>query len=316
MTRFPAPLLVLCSVLSVQFGQAIGKSLFGHIGPGGVVALRLGLAALVLLLIFRPALPRGRANVALVLGFGTAIAGMNLVYPAMQYLPLGLATSLQLLGPITLALLTSRRLLDVGFAALAGLGVWLFHSPAGAHYPLPGILLALASGAAMAAYLLLSRRAGASNVTAAPLVWAVAWAAVLTVPIGIAESGTALLDARVLAVGLIVAVLAAVVPYSLELVALRRIPPRTVGILQSLEPAAAGLAGTIILAEHLDSLQWLALGCVGAATAGTVAGHRRRKSPADDRTSVQNGLLSRRPTAESTGRNRHCVGQNDTETED
>lgn len=87
-------MLVLCSVLSVQFGQAIGKSLFGPVGPGGVVALRLGLAALVLLLIYRPALPRGRTNVVLVLGFGTAIAGMNLVYPAMQYLPLGLATSL------------------------------------------------------------------------------------------------------------------------------------------------------------------------------------------------------------------------------
>lgn len=280
MTRFPAPSLVLCSVLSVQFGQAIGKSLFGPIGSGGVVALRLGLAAIVLLLIFRPSLPRGRLNVALVLGFGTAIAGMNLVYPAMQYLPLGLATSLQLLGPIALALLTSRRLSDVGFAALAGFGVWLFHSPEGEWYAPPGILLALTSGAAMAAYLLLSRSAGAGNVTAAPLVWAVTWAAVLTVPIGIAENGASLLDPRVLAIGLVVAVLAAVIPYSLELMALRRIPPRIVGILQSLEPAAAGLAGTIILAEHLDALQWLALGCVGAASAGTIAvGQRLNESP-------------------------------------
>lgn len=282
MSRFPA-LLVLCSVLSVQFGQAIGKNLFGPIGPGGVVALRLGLAALILLLIFHPSLPRGRTNAMLALGFGTAIAGMNLVYPAMQYLPLGLATSLQLLGPITLALLTSRRVLDVGFATLAVLGIWLFHSPAGAHYELPGILLALASGVAMATYLLLSRRAGAGNATAAPLVWAVTWAAVLTVPIGVAESGTALLSARVLGVGLIVAVLAAAVPYSLELVALRRIPARTVGILQSLEPAAAGLAGTIILAEHLDALQWLALVCVGVASAGTVAVQRHRRTAETDR---------------------------------
>ncbi|WP_197679666.1 EamA family transporter [Brevibacterium sandarakinum] len=215
-----------------------------------------------------------------------------------------------------LALLTSRRLLDIGFAALACLGVWLFHSPAGAHYALPGILLALASGAAMATYLLLSRRAGASNVTAAPLVWAVTWAAVLTVPNGIVESGTALLNARVLGVGLIVAVLAAVLPYSLELVALRRIPPRIVGILQSLEPAAAGLAGTIILAEHLDALQWLALVCVGAASAGTVAGLRRRKSPATDRTSVQNGILTHGPTIGPAERKRHCTRQNITETED
>lgn len=271
MRKVPAPVLVLCSVASVQFGQAMGKSLFGEVGPAGVVALRLGLAALVLLAVLRPALPRSRRELGLVLGFGTAIAGMNLIYPALVYLPLGLATSLQLLGPIMLALLTSRRLRDVGFAVIAGIGLWLFYSPTDADYALTGLLLALASGVSMAAYLLLSRRAGKSFLTAAPLAWAVTWAAVLTVPLGIVESGTRLLAPQVLLIGLAVAVLAAVLPYSLELAALRRLPPRTVGVLQSLEPAAAGLAGTLILAEHLNLIQWLALACVAAASAGAVA---------------------------------------------
>lgn len=282
MARIPAPSLVLCSVLSVQFGQALGKGLFGEVGPGGVVALRLGLAALLLLLICRPDLPRGRREIGLALGLGSAIAGMNLVYPAMQYLPLGMATSLQLLGPIGLALVSSRRLLDVGSAALAGVGIWLFHAPSDTQAALPGVLLALASGAAMAMYLLLSRRAGSGTITAAPLAWAVTWAAVLTVPFGVVESGTALLDARVLGLGLIVAVLAAVLPYGLELMALRRLPPRVVGILQSLEPAAAGVAGTLLLDEHLALLQWGGLLCVGAAGAGTVMGHRRRTAIADE----------------------------------
>ncbi|GAB3702344.1 EamA family transporter [Nocardiopsis oceani] len=271
MTRFPASVLVLGSVLSVQFGQALGKGLFEQIGPAGVVALRLGLAAVVLMAVVRPALPRSRGELGLVLGFGTAIAGMNLVYPALVYLPLGLATSLQLLGPITLALLTSRRLRDIGFAVVAGAGLWLFYRPAEADYALTGLLLALASGVSMVAYLLLSRRAGAGTVTAAPLAWALIWAAVLTVPAGVVESGSGLLTPWVLFIGLVVAVLASVLPYSLELAALRRITPRTVGVMQSLEPAAAGLAGTLILAEYLSPLQWLALVCVGAASAGAVA---------------------------------------------
>ncbi|SFP01849.1 inner membrane transporter RhtA [Amycolatopsis arida] len=127
MAPVPAPVLVLGSVASIQFGQALGKSLFGTVGPFGVVALRLGIAAVVLALVFRPRIPRRLPDLALVAGFGTAIAGMNLVYLALRYLPLGPAIALQLLGPITLALVTSRRPTDLGLAGLAGVGVWLFH---------------------------------------------------------------------------------------------------------------------------------------------------------------------------------------------
>ncbi|NJQ03246.1 EamA family transporter [Streptomyces zingiberis] len=274
MRESTAPALVLGSMLSVHFGLAVGKQLFDVVGPLGVMALRLGLAAVVLLLVHRPALPRTRADLLLVLGFGTAIAGMNLVYPALWYLPLGTVSALQLLGPVTLALLASRRTGDLLLASLAGLGVWLFHAPGGVRAPLPGVVLALASGVSMACYLLLSRRAGTRG-GGAPLALAVTWAAVLTVPFGVAESGSALLDTRVLLTGALVAVLATALPYSLELAALRRLPPRTVGVLQSLEPVCAGIAGTTVLAEHLAPAQWLALGCVGTACAGTVLRGRR-----------------------------------------
>lgn len=276
MTKLPAPALMLGSVLSIQFGQAFGKQLAGTVGAAGVVALRLGLAAVLLLLLHRPSLPRSRTDLVVVLGFGTTIAGMNLIYPALLLLPLGLASALQLLGPITLALLTSRRLRDVGCAALAGGGVWLFHTPHGTHFPLAGVLLALAAGGCMGAYLLLSKKAGAGSTGGAPLAAAVTWAAVLTVPLGVVVEGTQLLAPRVLLTGAAVAVLSAVLPYSLELAALRRLSTRTVGVLTSLEPASAGLAGVLILDEHLSTAQWAALACVGTASAGAVIRRKRR----------------------------------------
>ncbi|QCB27303.1 EamA family transporter [Streptomyces sp. WAC04189] len=271
---------MLGSVLSIQFGQAIGKQLAGTVGAAGVVALRLGLAAALLLLLHRPALPRSRTDIGVILGFGTAIAGMNLIYPALTLLPLGLASALQLLGPITLALLTSRRVLDAGCAVLAAGGVWLFYTPSGARFPLGGVLLALASGACMAAYLLLSKQAGTKSTGGGALALALAWAAALTVPLGMMQQGTHLLSPRILLTGLVVAVLSAVLPYSLELAALRRLPARTAGVLASLEPASAGFAGVLVLDEHLRTAQWAALACVGTASAGTVI-RREAERPRD-----------------------------------
>ncbi|MFE8926273.1 EamA family transporter [Streptomyces rochei] len=280
MNRFPAPALMLGSVLIIQFGQAIGKQLAGSVGAAGVVALRLGLAAALLLLLHRPAWPRRRTDIGVILGFGTAIAGMNLIYPALTLLPLGLASALQLLGPITLALLTSRRVLDAGCAVLAAGGVWLFYTPSGARFPLGGVLLALASGACMAAYLLLSKQAGTKSTGGGALALALAWAAALTVPLGMMQQGTHLLSPRILLTGLVVAVLSAVLPYSLELAALRRLPARTAGVLASLEPASAGFAGVLVLDEHLRTAQWAALACVGTASAGTVI-RREAERPRD-----------------------------------
>ncbi|MEU1329396.1 EamA family transporter [Streptomyces sp. NPDC005865] len=238
-----------------------------------------------LLLLYRPALPRSRGEVALVLGFGTAIAGMNLIYPALVLLPLGLASAVQLLGPITLAVLTSRRRRDAGWAVLAGCGVLLFHGLPGVNgrqgsgFSPYGVLLALAAGASMAAYLLLSKKAGARSAGGGPLALAVSWAAVLTLPLGVTHAGTELLAPRTLLLGTALAVLSAVIPYSLELIALRRLPVRTVSVLASLEPASAGLAGVLVLGEDLGVTQWLALACVGAASAGVVASRGPRGAP-------------------------------------
>jgi threonine/homoserine efflux transporter RhtA len=262
-----APLLVLGSVVSVQVGQAAGKRAFDLLEPAGVVTLRLGLAALVLLAVLRPRLPTEPRALGLVVAFGTAIAGMNLVYPAMWHLPLGVATSLVLLGPLAVALAGSRRPLDAAWALLAGAGVFLI-SDDGGPVPVAGVLLALGAGASMGCYLLLSRRAGA--VDSGILALAVAWAAVLTLPFGVSTSGAALLHPSALAVGLLVAVLSAVLPYSLDLAALRRLPPRTVGVLVSLEPVVGALAGLVLLAEVLAARQWAAIACVTAASAGAV----------------------------------------------
>ncbi|PRX47723.1 inner membrane transporter RhtA [Prauserella shujinwangii] len=257
--------LVLGSVVSVQVGQAAGKQLAGQAGAFGVAALRLALAAIVLTAVHRPRLPRHRAEWLTVAGLGGAIAGMNLIYPALSRLPLGVAATLQLLGPVTLSLLSARRILDVVPALLAGVGIWSFHGTAGAE-PL-GTVLALTSGAAMAMYLVLSRRAGSTDTTPAPLALAVAVAASVHMPLGIATAGTALLRPEVLALAAFVAVLSAIVPYSLDFAALRRLPPRVVGVLESLEPAVAGLAGAALLAEFLPPRQWFAIGCVCAASA-------------------------------------------------
>lgn len=285
----PAPVLMLASVLSVQFGQAFGKGLFGSVGPWGVVALRLGFAALVLLAVSRPRVPRDPRRIALVAGFGTAIAGMNVIYPALAHLPLGVASGIQLLGPFTVAIVTSRRIADLAFACLAGVGVWLVHSPGGDALPLTGVLFAVVSAIAMGGYLLLSRRAGERSADGSLLALAVGFAAVFTIPAGLAENGAAMLRPHVLLAGAGVAVLSAVLPYSFELAALRTLQPRVVAVLACLEPAVAGVAGAVVLAEALPVAAWLGIGCI--VTAAVLASTRGRdRSPAPERAS-----LSRKP---------------------
>ncbi|OXM74532.1 MULTISPECIES: EamA family transporter [Amycolatopsis] len=264
-----AALLVLGSVVSVQTGQAFGKQLFAVAGPGGVVALRLSFAALVLLAIHRPALP-SRRNMPPVLGFGVAIAGMNLIYPALGFLPLGVASALQLLGPLGVAVATARRARDVGFAVVAAFGVWLFHSPSGTTLPAAGVALALLSAVSMGGYLVLSRKVGASVPDGSILALAVTVAAILALPFGVTAP---VWRPSLLLAGFGVAVLSAVIPYSLDLAALRRVPPRTVAVLESLEAAVAGVAGALVLGERLPFAAWAGIACVtaSAAAAGRAA---------------------------------------------
>ncbi|MFB4303001.1 DMT family transporter [Actinomadura sp. NTSP31] len=259
----PAPLLVLGSVVSIQAGQACGKGMFAIAGTAGVVVLRLGFAAAVLLLLRRPPFPRG--SLGLTIALGAAIAGMHLIYPAMQRLPVGVASAFQFLGPLTLALVKARRPVDLLWAALAGAGVFLMDGPGGAPVSASGIALAVGSGASMAAYLVLNKRAGAEP--GSPLAWGVAVAALIVLPLAPSAGGT-LAHPGVLAAGLGLAVLSAVLPWSLDQAALRRLPERTVAVMVSLEPAAGAVAGLVLLGEHLAWTQWFAIACVCAASAG------------------------------------------------
>jgi threonine/homoserine efflux transporter RhtA len=267
--------LVVGSVVSVQAGQALGRQMFDAVDPATVVLLRLVFAAVIFMLLWRPRPPGSRRTIALTIGLGTAIAGMNLIYPALAYLPLGVAVSLQLLGPLTVAVVGSRRLRDLGCAVLAGGGVALFYGP-GSLSSAMGMLLALLSGASMGAYVVLNKRAGAHTVDGSLLSWAVAWAALLSLPTGLASTAADQLQLDDLLLGAAVALLSAVIPYSLDLAALRRLPTNVVATLESLEPVAAGIAGVTILGEHLRLIQWAAVACITAASVGSAADHGPR----------------------------------------
>lgn len=275
--------LLLVGVLSVQLGAGLAKSVFPVIGPGGTVWLRLLFAAVVLAVLFPPSRlswpPRrlgwsAEANRAVV-GFGVVLAGMNWTfYEAIDRIPLGAAVALEFAGPLSLALVLSRRVVDVLWALLAASGlVLLTFDPfgergigTGALDPV-GVVLALVAGAFWAAYILASRRVGSLVPGTRGLAGALVVAAVLTAPVGLAE-GTALLDPRVLLLGLGIALLSSALPYAVELEALRRLPARVFGVLLSIEPVAAAGVGLLLLAEVLGPWQWAAVALVCLASLG------------------------------------------------
>jgi inner membrane transporter RhtA len=266
--------LVLLGVVSVQVGAAVAKQLFGLAGATGAVTLRLVFAAAVLLVIWRPSLRLSRRALPAVLGFGAVLAGMNMAfYQALTRMPLGAAVTIEFLGPLAVAVLGARRWLHGLWALLAGLGVVLLARVDGG-LPVDGVLFALLAGAAWAGYILLGALLGNRTNGGSGLALAMAWGALLALPIGAFQAGSALLRPDVLVAGFGVALLSSVVPYSLELEALRRIPPRVFGVLMSLEPAVAALAGLVVLGESLRPAQWVAVCCVVAASIGATRGTR------------------------------------------
>jgi inner membrane transporter RhtA len=252
----PPTSLVLLSIFSVQLGAAIAKGLFDQLGPAGTVFLRVGFAALVLLLLWRPSLgghARGGYLVAVVFGF--ALAAMNLsLYLALDRIPLGIAVTLEFVGPLGVAVAGSRRVLDLLWVALAAAGILLLAplnilgetdlDPA-------GVALAFLAGCFWAAYILLSARTGSVFPGGTGLVIALCVATVALVPVGIAGGGVSLLDPELLLAGFAVAMLSSAIPYSFELEALRKLPARVFGVLMSLEPAVAALVGFVVLGETL-----------------------------------------------------------------
>ncbi|CAL9633309.1 EamA family transporter [Streptomyces sp. enrichment culture] len=263
--------LVLAGAVSVQFGSACAALLFPRAGALGTVALRVTLAAVLLLIVARPRL-RGltRGDWAVAGGFGLALGGMNLLfYQAIDRIPLGPAVTLEVLGPLLLSVAAARRVSGVLWAALALAGVALLGGGMGG-LDLTGAAFAVAAGAMWAAYIVLGARAGGRFPRLEGLALAMAVAALVSLPPGLASAGGTLLEPHVLVLGLGIAVLSSGVPYTLELLALRRLPAATFAVLMSLAPALAALAGLLVLEQGLAPVQWLAIALVVAASAGAV----------------------------------------------
>ena len=271
-----ALLFVAVAVGSVQFGAALARTLFDEVGPGGTVFIRVAVAALVLALLWRPPI-RGHDRDAwrLVGAFGVSLAVMNFFfYESLDRIPLGLAVTFEFVGPLGVAIAGSRRRLDLAWVASAAIGIVLIAAPGAGDLDALGVLYALIAGAAWAAYILLSARTGRAFPGGTGLALAMCVAAALLLPVGIGAAGEALFDAEVLLVGAGVAVLSSVIPYSAEFEALRLMPEHVFGVLLSLEPAVAALAGYLVLDQDLGARELAGIACVVAATAGAVAGTR------------------------------------------
>ncbi|AEV86016.1 membrane protein [Actinoplanes sp. SE50] len=268
--RVPAPLLVLASIASVQFGSSVARKLFGDLGANGITFLRVGLAALIIAALTRPRVrdwPR-RAWLAAAL-LGVVMAGMNLVfYQAIRTVPLGTAVTVEFLGPLLLALVQTRRLTDLLWALLAAAGVVLLGLHSGGAAPLAGLGLALLAGLFWAGYIVLSARVGALVPGTGGLAVSLSVGALLAAPFGLPGAGAVLYHPHLLIGATGVALLSSVIPYGLEINALRRIPTRIFGILMSLEPGAAAVAGLIVLGQRLGPIEVLALLLVTLASLG------------------------------------------------
>jgi inner membrane transporter RhtA len=281
LARAPSGALVIGAIASVQFGGALAVHLFSAIGPGGAVLLRLASASVVLTAISRPRL-RGRAprELLLLAGFGLALAGMNLsFYAAINRIPLGIAVSLEFVGPLAVAVGGSRRRSDLIWVTLAAAGiVALTHGGTHALNGL-GVAFALLAGCMWGAYILLSARVGRAVQGGSGLSLAMCFASVLTLPVGVIAGGSHLLEPRSLALGAAVGMLSSAIPYSFELEALRRIAAPVFGVLMSLEPAMATLAGLIVLGQALSGRALVGITLVIAASVG--ASRRAREAPTD-----------------------------------
>jgi inner membrane transporter RhtA len=266
--------LVVGAVSSVQLGAAIAKSIFDEVGSGGAVFLRVLSAAVVLALFWRPRVRgRSRRELWLVLLFGLALAGMNFsIYAAIDRIPLGVAVTFEFVGPLGVAVFGSRRPVDLVWVVLAAAGILLLSDLGGTSLDGWGVALAVIAGGFWAAYILLSARVGQAFPGGDGLALAMLVAVVPLAPFGIAQGGADLLVPWIVAVGFAAGMLSSALPYTLELEALRRMPTAVFGVLMSLEPAVAALAGFAILGEDLVAREVAAILLVVVASAGAARG--------------------------------------------
>ncbi len=267
--------LVLSGIASVQLGAAFSKQLFDVVSPTAMVWLRLMFSTLVLLAVARPRLSgHSRQDWTVVLGLGVALATMNWsIYQSFARMPLGVAVTIEFLGPLTVTLLHSRRARDLLWVLLAGGGVAVLGFE-GSEVTLAGVLFALLAAAAWGAYIPLTAATGRRWSTLDGLALASCVGAVTLAPYAVVSGGSTLLSSTVLLTGLAAGLLSSVLPYSFEMAALRTMPAQVFGILMSLEPAAAALAGLILLDELLGVVDWLAIGCVVIASIGVTRSAR------------------------------------------
>ena len=276
--RVPPVWLVLIGILSVQLGASVAKDLFDEARPTTIVWVRLAASALVLTLVARPAVRgRSRQDWMVVLAFGATLGLMNWsIYQSFARIPLGIAVTIEFVGPLTLAVLGSRRARDLVWVGLAAVGVLLLGLER-ADLTLAGVLYALLAGASWAGYILLSAQTGRRWPGIDGLTMASIVAAAVLFPLMVGLGGTSsLAEPRILLLGALVGLLSSVIPYTCELVALRSLRASVFSILMSIEPAAAALAGLVVLGELLTPLQLLAMACVvvasiGATRSGTIA---------------------------------------------
>jgi inner membrane transporter RhtA len=261
------------SLVSLNLGAAIAKGLFPVVGVEGMTALRIGLSAALLLAFSRPWRTRlTRRDVVNVAVYGAVLGSMNMcIYQAFGRIPIGIATAIETIGPLGVVLAGSRRPLDVAWVVLAVAGLALL-LPLGHARPLDplGLLFAFGAAASWALYIVFGKRVS-TLASGQAVSLGMTMAALIAVPIGVAQAGAALLVPTTLAAGLGVALLSSAVPYSLEMAALRRLPRHVFGILVSATPAVGAACGALVLGERLGGLQWLAIACIIGASAGGAA---------------------------------------------
>jgi inner membrane transporter RhtA len=262
--------LVIVAITSLQFGAALAGTIFDDIGPAGTALLRAFFAALILQAIWRPRVrdhaPRDLRLVAL---FGLVLGAMNLcIYESFARIPLGIAVTIEFAGPLGLAVALSRRRLDLACAALAAIGIVLLADPGGGAVDALGVALALVAAALWAAYILIAQAAGRVFTGGHGVALAMTVAVVVPLVPGIATAGTDLLHPEWLAIGCAVALMSSVLPYSLETEALRRLPANVFGVLMSIEPAVAAVAGFVVLGQDLRARDVVAIAFVVVASIG------------------------------------------------
>ncbi len=278
--------VLLIAMISVQSGASLAKTLFPIAGPAGTVTVRVGFGTVILCLVLRPWRTRiTRESLAPLVVYGVALGLMNfLYYQALDRLPLGVAVAVEFIGPLTVAVLSSRRTIDFLWIMLAVAGFMLLLPvlPQVRHASLTGILFALGAGACWGLYIVFGQKAGHHLGTQTVALGSII-SAVLIVPAGLLHAPSVLFSRAVLLPGLAVAVLSTALPYTLEMIALTRLPARTFGVLMSLEPAVGALAGLVFLDETLSLSQCSAISLVILASIGaTATAHERMPAPVPD----------------------------------